>query len=198
MNRKLFGLVGGIVLLTTAITTGCAASNPIPANVTNTTVKTPMATAQLTTSIIMKQLEQQAGNHVLTNIHIITLKNVGSRAYAFVSFDEDGKMKYANVFHSSSEGTGMGMFLAPSARGQPIQATQQVGKDGYILITGIVVNTPSVKNVVITFANGSVKQVPVQNGQFLFFGKIGTSESDAYLKHMIGVSNHGEIVVNKS
>lgn len=185
------------MLLTTVIT-GCATSNRTPANVANTTVKTSMATAQLTESKITKQLEQLAGNHVFSNIHIITLKNVGSRAYAFVSFDEDGKTKYANVFYSSSEGTGTGIFSAPSVKGQPLQATQLVGKDGYNFITGVVVNNPSVKNVVITFANGSVKQVPVQNGYFLFFGQIGTSVSDAYVKHMIGVSNHGEIVVNKS
>ncbi len=197
MNRKLYGIVAGIVLFTTAIT-GCATSKTTSVNVTNTTVKTPVAAAQLTKSKITKQLEQQEGNHVLSNIQVITLKNVGSRAYAFVSFDEDGKMKYANVIHLSSEGTGMGIFSAPNVKGHSIQADQQVGKDGYNLITGVVVNNPNVKNVVITFANGSVKQVPVQNGQFLFFGQIGTSESDAYLKNMIGVSNHGEIVVNKS
>ena len=192
--RKFYGIVGGVMLLTTAIT-GCANLSPTAANVTHTTLKTQVTGAQLTKSKITSQLEQQGKNHAISNIHIITLKNVGSRAYAFVSFDEDGKMKYANVFHSSSPGTGMGIFSAPIIKGSPIQAVSQIGENGYSFVTGIVVDNPNIKNIVIIFADGDIRQLPVHDGQFYFFGQIGKSGSDANQKHLIGITDSGEIVI---
>jgi hypothetical protein len=80
----------------------------------------------------------------------------------------------------------------------PIQYTQTVGKKGYSLITGVVENNSSIKNAVITFSDGQIRQVPVDQGQFWFFGKTGTSETDAYSKAVIGVTTQGNIISNKS
>jgi hypothetical protein len=196
VNRKLYGIFVGFVVLTATIT-GCATSSSTPTKITNTTNQTRLSANQLTKSIIIMQIKKQEENHVVSKISFITLKNLGSQAYAFVSFNEDGKLKYENIFQASTQGTGWGEFSATKINGYPIQSDQQVAGNGYNFITGVVVDDPSIKNIVITFSNGDVKQVSVQNGQFWFFGKIGTSELDAYSKHMIGVSNQGDFVINK-
>ncbi|WP_258110878.1 hypothetical protein [Alicyclobacillus sp. SP_1] len=195
MKDSVFGIIGVTMLVTTAIT-GCSTSATQSTHVTHTVVKTHRAIAPLTKTDVTKELEGQTSANVFHDIHMITLKNVGTRAYSLLSFQENGQLKYAVVFRSPSQGTGMGIVSVTHVKGQPLEAGQLVGKDGYNFVAGVVVQDPSVKRVVLTFTNGSVKQAPIRNGYFWFFGKVGTSQSDAYLQGMMGVTDHGQIVVN--
>jgi hypothetical protein len=102
------------------------------------------------------------------------------------------------TFLTSTKAYGIGVFSAGKGKGMPLQSTEQVLKSGFNQITGVVVDNPNVKNVVITFSNGCVTYVPVVDGHFWFVGKVGTSEANAYSKHIIGISNRGDIISNQA
>jgi len=168
---------------------------------TDTTVKktSQASTSQLTASKLISNIKQNEKNHSVTDISIIGLKNVDGQGLAFASFNLDGQLKYANIYDShqkNENGFGIGLFTATKAVGSPIQCVEQVGGDGVVLITGIVVDDPEIKNIIITFSNGSINQVPVINGRFWFGGKVGSSFHDSNSNKVLGVTSNGDIVMN--
>lgn len=197
LNRKFTTVLVGF-LISVATITGCATSNTTERNATTAQNKSTASPGQFTNYTVATYIRDSEMNHKVTDIQIISMKNTKGSGFAFASFKADGEEKYANIFRSKGQGVGISTFSAPQVKNSPLQADQQVAQNGYTSITGVVVNSPSIKSIVITFSNGNVTDVPVSDGHFSLFGQMATSEAGAYLRHMIGVSNQGAIVVNQS
>jgi hypothetical protein len=142
-------------------------------------------------------LSDEKGKNV-SDIHIIGVKNIDGVGASFASFKLDGKLKYVNMYSSKQQGTGTGVFTVSDLKNTPIQYITQVGESGYISITGIINDASGFKNIIITFSNGQIREVPVVKDEFWFFGKIGSTEKDSYSKEVIGVKANGSIIIKKN
>lgn len=167
--------------------------------VTTSKTQTSQETSKiLTPSQVIKDIKDNKPGQQLKNIHIIGIENKDGFASAYASYELNGKLKYASIYDWPTQGKGVGVFEAPKSKKEPIQYVETIGVKGYCLITGVVNNDFGIKNVVITFSKGQVKQAPVVNDTFWFFGKIGNSEKQARSKQVIGVSANGSIIKNQT
>lgn len=151
----------------------------------------------LTISKVKATIQNVEKGKNVSDIQIIGLKNGDGVGASFASFKLDGKLNYVNMVSSIQQGTGTGVFTVSDLKHIPLQYTAQIAENGYTLITGITDPASGIKTMIITFSNGQVREVPVLNDTFWFFGKIGATVQDAYDKEVIGVTANGSIVVKK-
>jgi hypothetical protein len=179
----------GLYAVSTALSvvgvSGCASQT----NHANTTkVAVSQSSNKLTESEVDAKIRDNEKNHSVSDIHMISLKNVDEHGFAFASFKLDGQEKYVNIYDSS-----LGVFTASNTKGHPLQYVESYGDGGFSFVTGVVVDKPTVKKVIVTFSNGSVEQVPVINGHFWIAEKVG---SQYHSNQVLGVTSNGSIVKN--
>ncbi len=120
---------------------------------------------------------------------IISSEQVDEHDFAFASFKLDGQERYVNIYDSS-----IGIFTAstvPNSKGHPLQYVESYGNGGFSFVTGVVVDEPTVKKVIVTFSNGSVNQIPVINRHFWIVKKVG---SQYHSNEVLGVTSNGGIL----
>lgn len=201
MNKDTRIVNGASLLFVTALigvtcaVSGCETSNNNSSNKVGSSASKVLQ-EQLTTSKVIADIRNVEKGHIVSDIHIIGIKNVAGQGAGFASFNLDGHLKYASISDSKKQGMTTGILTANQAKTMPIQYTQSVSENGYNTITGFVDSNADIKNVVMTFSKGQIRQTPVIHGTFLFFGKVGASEKDAYSSSVIGVTSNGNIITN--
>lgn len=148
------------------------------------------------TTDVKQYIVQHERGHSVGDIRVIQASSTEGIKFAFVSFDLDGQLKYGSILDTRTQGTSLGTFTASQDKNNPLQFTETVGQNGFNLVTGVVVNDPQVKNVVITFKNGLVRTVPVVNSKFWYAGKVGATDTQSFTQHVLGVTDTGRIVEN--
>ncbi len=186
MNHRVIPAVAATVLAL-AILAGCGTA-------TNGRVKA--ASARLTFANVRAAIQTFTVTKTVSHVHILRLNHIEGQSFAIASFEAGGTRQYVGVV-KSDKGTGSGLFPTAQAKGSPLQAGQ-LFQNGYTLIFGRVGESVGAQRVLLTFANGGVRSVRVSQGYFWFFGRVGPSMASDTLTHIIGVSKHGQLVINSS
>lgn len=149
-----------------------------------------------TTADVEQYILQQEKEHSVSDLKVIYSSSSDGFKVAFASFALDGQLKYGSIFDSPTQGTSFGTFTASQDKKNPLQHTETVGQNGFSLVTGVVVSEPHIKTVVVTFKNGAIRTLPVVNGAFWYFGKIGSTDTQSFTQQVLGVTDTGQIVEN--
>lgn len=188
MQRKVwFGVTAFSVLVVIALVFALR-----PPSTHSTKSLKPPSKNEIISDIQKQQIQQ---GQVAADIRVIQLATVKSEGFAFASFNVEGSQKYASLLLSPS---GYSMttvsFGADSAR--PIRQTITRG-DGFEYITGKVIGHSNIKSVVLIFSNGTTVSLPVDKGYFWYEHKAHI-ETPVIVKHVIGVTDKGELIQNRT
>jgi hypothetical protein len=186
MNHRVIPAVAATVLALATLA-GCGTA-------TNGGVKA--ASARLTFAHVRAAIQTFTVTKTVSHVQILRLNHIEGQSFAIASFEAGGTRQYVGVV-KSDKGTGSGLFPTAQAKGSPLQAGQ-LFQNGYTLIFGRVGGSVGAQRVLLTFATGKVRSVRVRQGYFWFFGRVGPSTASDTLTHIIGVSKHGQLVINSS
>ncbi len=154
------------------------------------------ASARLTFANVRSAIQTFTVAQTVRHVHILRLNHLEGQSFAVATFEAGGTRQYVGVM-KSDKGMGSGLLPTAQAKGSLLPAGQ-LFQNGYTLIFGRVGGSVGAQRVLLTFANGGVRRVRVRQGYFWFFGRVGPSTASDTLTHIIGVSKHGQLVINSS